>query len=123
MCLIAVLADAGDHVAVHDLNVIEIEEEPKIGRADPVDDPIAIVGVVALEAGMALHGMRVTRELSISTPGVIFFFSAWPTICLNPSTQLLTPASGSIFGRFGGRVLRDRDWHRCSTGRFLRRSP
>ena len=59
MCLIASLhwRMTGDDVAVHDLHVIEIEEEAKTRRADLVDDPHAVVDVIALEAGMAFHGV------------------------------------------------------------------
>ena len=56
--VVAVLADAADDVAVHDLDVVDVEEQLQVGRADPLDDVDAVVGVVALVAGMPLHRVR-----------------------------------------------------------------
>ena len=57
--IVAVLADPADDVAVHDLDVVDVEEQLQAGRADPLDDVDAVVGVVALVAGMPLHRVRV----------------------------------------------------------------
>src|SRR5262245_30376433 len=50
--VVLVLADAADHVAVHDLNVVDVEQELQVRRADPLDDVDAVLGVVPLVAGM-----------------------------------------------------------------------
>ena len=59
--IVLVLADAADDVAVHDLDVVDVEQQLQVRRADPLDDVDAIVGVVSLVAGMPLHRVRADR--------------------------------------------------------------
>ena len=56
--VVVMLADPADDVAVHDLHVIDVEQQFQAGRADALDDVDAIVGVVSLVAGVPLHGVR-----------------------------------------------------------------
>ena len=54
-----VLPDAAYDVPVHDLHVIDVEEQLEAGRSDFIDHPDAMVDVVAEVSGMPLHGMGV----------------------------------------------------------------
>ena len=58
---VGVLPEPADDVAVHDRDVVDVEEELQVGGADLVDEIDAEVDVVAEVAGMPLHRMgRIT---------------------------------------------------------------
>ena len=74
----------------------------RLGEPDPLDDVDAIVGVVPLVAGVALHRVGGRAMLSISRQSVTPFSSAWATIFLNPSTQFFAPDVGrDVLGEAG----------------------
>src|SRR5262249_18509804 len=63
-----------DHVAVHDLHVVDIEKQLHARRTDPANDAGHPVDVVALVARMALHGMRVVARIEVlQADGDAFF--------------------------------------------------
>ena len=89
---LVVLADAADDVAVHDGDVVDVEEEFEVGRADAADEVEAEVGVVAEVAGMAFHRVGVVAGVEVLTatsssgaPVSPFFF------LVNPLTSKLIP--------------------------------
>jgi len=53
--VILVLSDAGDDVTIHNLHVVYIKQQFHPGRADLLNYFHAVIGVVALIAGMTLH--------------------------------------------------------------------
>lgn len=56
--VVGVLADAGYDVAIHDLDVEDVEKQLHPGRTDLLDDLHAIIGMVALIARHAHHLYR-----------------------------------------------------------------
>ena len=60
-----VLANSADDVAVHDLHVVDIEEQFQVWRANLPDDRNALVDVVAEVSRMSLHGMGVVAGIQV----------------------------------------------------------
>src|ERR1041385_5270103 len=62
---LGVAADAADDVAVHDGDVVDIEQQLGVLGIDAPDDLGAVIDVVALVAGMAFHGMRIVASVEV----------------------------------------------------------
>ena len=59
------LLDPADHVAVHDLHVVDVEQQLHARRADLAHDLRHPVEVVALVAGVALHRVGVVARVEV----------------------------------------------------------
>ncbi|MFM1944474.1 MAG: hypothetical protein RI897_3456 [Verrucomicrobiota bacterium] len=54
---IVILADSADHITVHDLDVVDVEEEFHVRRIDFTDEVDTEVDIIAEVAGVAFHGV------------------------------------------------------------------
>ena len=63
--VVLVLTDAADHIAVHDLHVVDIEEQFHPRRVDAFDQVDAQVDIVTEVAGMPFHRVRVIARVQV----------------------------------------------------------
>ena len=88
--------EAADHVAVHDLHVVDVEQQLHPRRADLADDVGDLIDVVALVTGMALHRVRGIARVEV-------FDADRDTLFLGVSGQLLQPRDAIVGARPGAR--------------------
>ena len=96
-------ADATDNVPVHDLDVINVEEQFDPGRADGIEDFHAVVDMIALISGMSFVGVAIVPTVEHFQADGNAFFLGVPSHLLEALDTVLGPFLEGEFFRVTGK--------------------